>query len=937
MAFLSMLRRCVLGALLLQLPAVTAAAQAPPSARPAADDSPDVLYRTGLAHFNSGQYAEAAAAFQKLVDQFGKEPSMQKEMEAVYYALGCSLYNVSDHAGAATAFQNFITNYPSAKLMDEVTFRLGSSQQALEQYDDALATYRRVISQWPNSSFAEDALYQTAMCLLAQDRTKDVLGALEDFLKSFPNSDLLPQARVYLARAYFESGKLAEALGQIEALPVTGRSLDHVVYANFLAIEIGDSAFDNTDYDMALRAYRRVRTKASLVRLESRIVQARESEMLELLRSKVAPEQLAARFRQERRVRNALAAAKDALAKLEGMPDYDAGLFHRIGRCFFAVDRFWEARVAFARVAEEATDEKVKEAGHFDLVLTLNRLRRFQDLIAEADRYLARYGENAALVANGRVPSVAFMRAEAFVNQEFFEEALPAMRALLHTYPEHPLRTRIEFYEALSLAMLEQFDESIAKLKAWLQRHPDDPARPEVEYWLPVAEFYAGQYREAMPLFERYAAANPMSVYAPEAEYRAALCLYALEDFGAAATRLAAWIEKYPTHTFHGEALVTAGDAFAAAGQLEEAKKAYLRVTPDDGAFQFLALQQAAKVFRALDTEENYRAMKDAFEAYIRLNPDSGNAVDAAYQAGWALRQIGRADEARRLYWTTIERYGDNRRWEGFGPMLDDLRKLYADDREGLDADAQAAETRARDGGRITLLARLVTARQRWDKRDALESAREISRRFQPDALDAETLAFMGQAYLKGGEREKGLAALEKLLADFPKSRYADVAYARQAEARLAAGDATHALDLADSAMARAYDPTLLMEATFTRAEAARALARCGEAAEGYNTVLANRVTPRPLKPLAMLGLAACLEAEGDFRKAIPYYQRVYVLYLAYPDAVAQAYLRSAAAFEQLKDREAAANTYREMLSVKALAGRPELEQARARLGGGPS
>ena len=101
---------------------------------------------------------------------------------------------------------------------------------------------------------------------------------------------------------------------------------------------------------------------------------------------------------------------------------------------------------------------------------------------------------------------------------------------------------------------------------------------------------------------------------------------------------------------------------------------------------------------------------------------------------------------------------------------------------------------------------------------------------------------------------------------------------------------------------------------------------------EPQNIVIANRAAPRHLKPKSMLGIAACFEAEGDFRKAIPYYQRIYVLYGAYTDQVAEAYLRSGLAFEKLQDPGAAARTYREMLENETIASTQEADKARVRL-----
>ncbi len=918
----------------LLLLALLAAGAVPLSAQAPADDTPEVLYSNGLNAFNSGDYATAVTAFQRLIQLFGNEPSLQREMEGVFYALGCSLYNQNNYATAITTFADYAKRFPKAKFLDEAVFRTGTAHQFLEAYDEAIAAYRQLIAQFPNSAFAEDAAYQIAICRIVQERSGDAIAALEAFLQSFPNSEFFAQAKVYLARAYFQANKMTEALDTLASVQDITRSLDHLVYANFLAIEIGDAAFDNTDYDMALRAYRRVRTKGALLKLQTQLAERAQGQLAALLRQPIDPAQVQARFRQERRLRSALGGIKDTLTKLQGMPEYDSGLFHRIGRCFYAVDRFWESRVAFARVVAEAQDPVIKEAGHYDLILSLNRLRRFPDLIAEADRYLAAFGQDEKLIKSERVPSVGFMKGEAYVNQEEFEQAEKEMDGLLEKYPAHAQKTRIEFYRALSIAMQERYEESIDLFQKWLAAHPNDDALvPEVQYWLPVAMYYNGQYQECLPLFIDYAARYPMSVYAPEASYRAALCKYAQEQFEEAAADLAVWSEQHPEHVFRWEALVTRGDACAAAGLLEEARQAYRGVTAEAGAYHFFALKQLVKVYQALDTEKDYREMATVFSDFVRDNPDSPNAVEAAYEAGRALRQLKRTDDARRLYWGMLERHGDNRAWQGFGPILDDLRALYADQpTDALRKDAQAAEGKARAVGRYTLVSRLVFAQMRWDRREPAPAAAELARRFPVEQLDAETLAFVGEHLAKSGSTTQGLAYLERLLKDFPNSPMAPVAYARRAEASMAGGNASNALADATLAIDQTYEPVLLMEATFTRAQARQALGQYEDAITDYNAVVANRITPRPLKPRALLGIATCYEGLGDYRKAIPFYQRIYVMYRAYTQDVAQAYLRSGVAFEQIKDREAAGKTYREMLELASLAGRPELEEARVRL-----
>jgi len=898
------------------------------------EDGPQEMYSKSITFFLQGRFNDAIPFFRRLFDMFGNEPEYVQEMENVLYGMASSYYNTGQYMEAVDTYTEFIKRYPNAKTIDEVHFRSAAAMQLQEKYPEAIAMYQKLIAGWPRSPFNEDAAYQIAICQMAGENPGEAVTAFESFAEQYPKSDLYPQAMVFLARAYFQGGDYNKALETLEKVGDKTKTLDHIVYANFLAMEIGDAAFDDTEYHTALRAFRRVRTTQSMIRFQQGLIASAQAALEASMKTRVAMEDLPAHFRQERRLRASLTTLQDALEKLTKTPDYDATLFHRIGRCFFSVDRFWEARIAYERVVREAKDPILQETSHFDLILALNRLRRFDDLIAAANQYLDTYGNDEKLIAAERVPAVAFMRAEAFVNQEMFEEAETEMGLLQRAYPKHNQMARIKFYRALSIAMQERFQESIDLFKTWMEEYPNHVMASEVSYWLPIAMFYDGQYEAAIPLFDQYVQEYGMTVYAPEAAYRSALCKYSMEEFGKAAAELEVWLETYPDHVFQWEARVTLGDAYSAEGNLEDAKTAYLSaMTPEAGPMEYLALTQLNKVFKALATEQDFRLMADTHIRFIQNNPNSANMVESAYHAGWALRQIGRVDEARRLYWSTIERFGNQRAWDGFGPLLKDLRAMYRDmSAEALEQDFEKLIAKGRAEKRPTLVARLVKELLSWRDMSDFDRATELDRRFDPATLDAEALAFMGNAFVRGGNATRGQELLNLLLADFPTSRFVDVAYARRAEALLAEGKPAEALTAADIAIEKTADTGLMMEAIFTKGQALKALERPKEAIEEFNNVLASRASPRALKPRAMLEAAACQEALGEWNKAIPYYQRIYVMYAAYVEEMAQAYLRSAAAFVQLKDRDAAIRTYREMLGVASLAGRPELEEAQKQL-----
>ena len=89
------------------------------------------------------------------------------------------------------------------------------------------------------------------------------------------------------------------------------------------------------------------------------------------------------------------------------------------------------------------------------------------------------------------VPVVAFLRAEAFVNTEQYEDAEIEMRKLVRHFPDHPQKARIEFYPALAIAMQERL-EAIGIFREWLAQYPEHIMVPEVKYWLPIALSMAG-------------------------------------------------------------------------------------------------------------------------------------------------------------------------------------------------------------------------------------------------------------------------------------------------------------------------------------------------------------------------------------------------------------------------------------------------------------
>ncbi len=357
----------------------------------APDDSPQALYQSGMSRFLAGNYEQSIEFLDQLVQVFGKEPELRQQMDLAMYARACAYYNLGRHADAIKTFEEYLVQYPESKFADEAGFRIGTARQQLEEYDLAVSAYQKLRSTHPRSAYSEDALFQIGVCRLIQEQNALASAAFKDFMSLYPDSLLAGQAGAFCARALFDDGKATEAIGMLEAIEQRPRTWSVITYCNFLAFEIGDYLFDDTEYELALKAYRRVKPRVALLRHQQTHRRQLEARLATLQQVRSSARDMRSTFQQERRIAGELAQAKEMAEKLEGLPDYDANLYHRIGRCFFNTDRYWEARAAFTRVVAIATDESVREAGHFDLILAVSRLRRFEDLVIEADAYLATY------------------------------------------------------------------------------------------------------------------------------------------------------------------------------------------------------------------------------------------------------------------------------------------------------------------------------------------------------------------------------------------------------------------------------------------------------------------------------------------------------------------------------------------------------------------
>ncbi|MCX7847165.1 MAG: tetratricopeptide repeat protein [bacterium] len=889
----------------------------------------EALYARGLNALTAGDFEVAAQSFQEFATRYANEPAMTAVMPRVYYALGCAWYNLRKMEKAVEAFEEHLRRAPTSPQRAEVVFRMASAQQALGDYGRAVKLYNELLRGFPEFEQGPDARFQMAVCYMAMEDYTNAIPALL-WVRSHPRArELAGAAEALLIRCYLQRGMYQVALSNLVRV-VRGRlAEDHVVLLGLAALQLGDYLYEDYNYEGALDAYRCVMRRGEMERRQ-RVRVAR----LQRLRSAVEKQsnQTWERVSMRERLAGLEAQCQAELEQLAGMPEFDTAWLMRLARCFYDVGRLWEACIAFRAVVEEYPQSGMVTTAHARLVLCLAQMRLFPTARAEAEAFLMRYPRAA------EAPQIAFVKAESYLNEENFAAAEAELVKLLEEYPEHPSRDRAEFYLHLAQALQEKFTEARAGLERWRQTaaYAKSSAAVDVAYWYAMVLYFSGDYTNALAQLTAFLQQHPESIYAPDVLYRIGAAHYLLERYRDAAITLVQFTQRYPDHPLIWEARMLRGDALAALGQLDIAIRAYQELRPESGPYYHYGVAQIGKCYKSL---QNYTNMVVLYQEYVATVPNSPQVVEGMYWLGWAYRQLGNLHAAREAYWDALARYGNQRAWWGFEEILKDLQRMYPGS-NGVEELAQRLREEVsvqRARGRLTLASRLAMAEYYMLQRngrtnEAEELARTFGARYPTNVLGADGLLFVARQAWQQGRTADAVPLFMQISREFaasPLRAEAELRLAQVARQRGALEEAARHLAAAEAAV---QDVPTALEITIERAEHLLGVGEARAAIAKFEEVLANRAARGPLWPRALFGIASAYEELTDYVKAIPYYQRIYVMYAGYPELTAKAYYYSGRCFERLNKIQEAINSYRELLNDPRLEQYEEARYARERL-----
>jgi len=882
-----------------------------------------------IGSFTSGHYANSYWTFEAIDLDFGQEPEFLNP-DFQRKILPVRAYSALMAERPTDALVHFNQLLGEHKLRPGVrAFALYNTAIALSQTGtlaQAAQAHRLFQTAFPGTNEAHLSLLQEADLLGEIGEQERAAELLDNFYQSDAPQTLRMQGRLLALQLASNAGQSQRVINILFGTNWTVDTMPDIAVLSFAALEAGDLLLAANKPDEAIRAYR--------LSLPHDVLIEKQQDRLIATRATVAQQAAFASSIWKSYSAQLIARLERQLDQLKSMDDYTPGLYLRSGQAYLIGARYREASILFRTIAQTETFPKdIRAEAHYRWIIALSEAGKWQLARNTAQEFVRQHP------AHNLANTALFLIARAYQNEGRFEEANETLSQLIANFPNDKQAARWHFTRGYNYSILEQQVRARADFETALQNFPKSELATQLELWAGLTYFFERDYENSLSRLKALRDKSKKHSLYPEINYRIANLLYAMREYESALQTAGTLINNYPDHYRYAEALALKGDIFMGLGELVRAAQAFRQVPDDDSQIYDYAVFQAAKIYRAL---ERYDLLREHLNTYIARDDanERPRLSEALYWIGWSLQQESRAEEAFPIFDDALQRFGNDPKARSVESILSAYADLYKRRSESgaIDFDLWLRDERDKSikNGQLTWFARLTnfTAnRQRISGKDGVADATLLSiHRLVPiEKQDVSTLASIGIILAERGF-DSANDYFEFILNEYPK-RF-ERAAAFFGKARLASE--SNRLNECRRWLIRFMEETPTHPlAPDARLLAADILTRQGlyeAAADGLNEILQIKEMRGRPHARAIAALARLEMARENPGRAIPYWQRIYTLYRAYPSLVAEAYWESALLFEQIGDPIAAYNTIVEMLQDPRMQSFDQYQYAREKL-----
>ncbi|MEO7167448.1 MAG: tetratricopeptide repeat protein [Spartobacteria bacterium] len=907
---------------------------------PGEEAPPDLAtaHAQAMAEFQAGNFAKAATDLEAIVARVEVTP----QVEPIFYTIGSAYFNAGDYPKAIAAFKIYQAKFPKGPRAAGVAFAIAQSNLLSKNFKEAAGQMAALEN---DPALREQALLFEAEAFKATNKIDDAMRALEKLAGQDLQTNDAMRGATMLAQFYAQKGDGAKALATLEKIHQKIALADNIIELNALTVDLGDKFYNKQQFKEALAAYRYAYPREQIIQLQNNRIarmQRRIEENLAAVRAN--PSEIVRLAPVNNQIKEGIANAQKLLAEFEKLPSITPAIYLRLGRCFYELDRKWEAVVVNQEILDRFKEGPEREPALFGLILALADVNQPKRALERCEQYLREFksGPNAPTVGY-LLGAVALQAGDPQGAENYFNRILEAQ-------PKSTFREQIRYLLGNAKFMAGNYPEAVAAYKNYLKEFPKGASAEDVNYRIALSALFAGKYQDAMNQLQDYVAKHPSGSFLPDAKYRLAVCKYAASLYDEVIADCQAWEKQFPGNPQLGEVLALLGDAYAASDRENAAIPVYIRSyqTATTDEVMNYSLFAASKL---LQKAGDWDKVSELFSGFVKDKPDHPTVVSALFWIGKAKAHDGKIDEAKQLAAETIKKYIDDPKRDAVEQLITQLAQFCVKKkRPAEDAPAAVAAPEPDPGAELdrllaspaneesgTAKARILFAKAelaRLQRRPDEEEKyiAQIAADFKPEELSPLLLGEAGDYLVAKGKFDQAAGFYQRLQDDFPKSHMIDYAYNGLGEIAFQKKDYAKALRYFADGTEKIAAAQKLKDISLGQAKTYFALGKLDEAQKAFEQVASVREWRGEATAFSVYSLGQIAAKRGKWAEANAYYQRVYVGYQKFLPWVAKAYIASGQSFEKLNKVQEAANTYRELLRNEKLAGFSEAAEARSRL-----
>lgn len=891
-----------------------------------------------------GQSAYLAKDYAKAIENYSTviKASPEGTPEYVYYQLGFSYFGQLQYQDAANTFAAYLKKYPTSKDAAEVHLYSGRSLLQIQGKEDEALAHLAKAAEKPE--FSEEARFLAADAYIKKGDKEKAAKTLEGAMSANSSGTSVLRASLQLIDLYIEANELDKAVAMLEKLEASSGYPDVIVTVNHRFVQIGDKRLEAKEYAAALEAYSSVRPRAQVIAIQTKRLTAMRS-LKEDYDKRIAA---AAKTKQplprgtedKAATLGAMIESTDkVLGEVRGLTEYDATLQYRIGRCYFNMERYWQASVAFEAVASGNPKSADAPTALFGAVICQWKLERPAATRALCTTYLKLYPKEK------HVDQVSELNATLLLQEGHADEVVAFLDPFIKENPDTPVRQKLLILLANARFQSGKYDDAAKDYDMLRKEFASAPEFEEFVYRRALCDFLRNDYKATIKGFDDYEHDFPNGEFKADIRYRRGIILLALKKNKELIASMTSLLRDPKAQGYSGQIHTLLADAWAAEGDNNAAATEYaaaLRTANGDQNVIEYSLEQATNMLRGARRWDELQAL---WQDFLKQNPKHPMELRGVSELSKLLSRANKKDEARAMLAEYSLREINNVRSEFVETLLSQLAGLYVPPRsvkkdgppppdidvllEQLSKQLEIPESTRTPA----YVARVNFAKAELTRmmRDSVRNARflnAIAASSKPQDLGPILLSVVGQFLLDDKQLDKAVPLFTRLRDAFPKSPYSDAAPVGLGRIALAKKDYDEALRNFDFALAPTSGGSMMKEATFGKALALQGLKKYDEAQKLFEEIVVSKEWRGVEKAGSLYQLGEIAAIAGDKGAANSYFQRVYLSHAAFVEYAAKSYIRSAEMLEATGQHQAAVDTYRLLLKNPKFADTPEAKIA---------